>query len=163
VICTVNSLTPNNSLTFDGIPIAVVCLRFYHAEPPSRFASFASCSTICLLQLRRCQLANASLTSHVGNDSLSTGIEASLLGHPRPLFQVCAYVECDGSDAEDDGAHDQGVGLPVCGLRVPSTGRRPDVCRIPGGLQLACCTKYAVMRRGFLAYAILPWPPRPGV
>jgi hypothetical protein len=50
-----------------------------------------------------------------------------LLGHLVAVFPVGAQLPHHGRDAEDDDAEDGRVGLPVGRLRVPTTGRRPDV------------------------------------
>ena len=62
---------------------------------------------------------------------LSAREEAALLGHLVAVLEVCAEHPGGTDDAGEHGAHDGGVGLPVCGLGIPTTGRRPDVFRVP--------------------------------
>lgn len=57
----------------------------------------------------------------------SAWVEAALLREFRSELVPCAISECNRCDAEDDETHDGRVGLPVGGLCVPTTGRRPDV------------------------------------
>ncbi len=47
-----------------------------------------------------------------------------------PVFPLSAHVPRESRDAEDDEAEDGRVGLPVFRLRIPTTGRRPDVLGI---------------------------------
>lgn len=58
----------------------------------------------------------------IGVCVLSAGKETALLGHLVAVLTVGAQAEKDGSDTDDSGAHDGSVGLPVFGLRVPTTG-----------------------------------------
>ena len=58
---------------------------------------------------------------------LSRGEESALLGHLVSVLAIGRDGKGHGCNAKDDGAHDGGVGLPVGGLSVPTTGRRPDV------------------------------------
>lgn len=68
----------------------------------------------------------------IGLDILSAGEEAAWLGHLVSEFALGAQVPRQGCDADDDGAEDGGVCLPVGGLSVPAAGWRPDVLGIPG-------------------------------
>lgn len=43
-------------------------------------------------------------------------------GHLVPEFQLGAQVPDHGDDADHYATHNGGVGLPVGGLRIPSTG-----------------------------------------
>lgn len=54
------------------------------------------------------------------------------------VLSVGAQLPHQGCDTEDDDAEDGRVGLPVGRLRIPTTGRRPDVLRITrrGGLSV---------------------------
>lgn len=49
------------------------------------------------------------------------------------MLSICAQAPGHGGYAEDDGAHDGGVGLPVRGLCIPPSCRRPDVFGVAGG------------------------------
>lgn len=53
------------------------------------------------------------------------------LGHLVTVFAVGAEGPCQSGDAGNGEAHDGRVGLPVCGLRIPTTGWRPDVLGVP--------------------------------
>lgn len=64
------------------------------------------------------------------NDVLSAGEEAVLPRHNVAHLLLGADPPDNGNGAEHDGADDGGVQLPVRGLRVPATGRRPDVLRV---------------------------------
>lgn len=91
-----------------------------------------SCSTTCLLQLSR-TAKSAQLPRgkrNAARNALSAWIEAISLGHPVPEFFVGAQLPRQSGDAEDDETKDGRVGLPVGRLRVPTTGRRPDVLGI---------------------------------
>lgn len=54
---------------------------------------------------------------------LSAWEEASLFRHPGSVLMVCAVFEDYCCDAEDDEAHNGGIGLPVGRLCVPSSSR----------------------------------------
>ena len=58
---------------------------------------------------------------------LSARIEATCFGHLMAVLSVGAQLPHQGCDTEDDDAEDGRVGLPVGRLRIPTTGRRPDV------------------------------------
>lgn len=58
---------------------------------------------------------------------ISAREESAGLGHLMSELSLGAQVECQSGDAEDDGHADGGVRFPVGGLRIPATGRRPDV------------------------------------
>lgn len=87
---------------------------------------------ICLLQLRDvssslgfpCPGPCPSLSRC---DVLSAGEEPARLGHLVAVLALGADSPGHADDADEDEAHDGRVGLPVCGLRIPTTGRRPDV------------------------------------
>jgi hypothetical protein len=49
------------------------------------------------------------------------------------VFPLGAQLPHQGRDAEDDDAEDGRVGLPVGRLRIPTTGRRPDVLGVAKG------------------------------
>lgn len=54
-----------------------------------------------------------------------------LFGHLVAVLSVCADHPGHSDDAAEHEAHDSRVALPVGGLGVPTTGRRPDVLRVP--------------------------------
>jgi hypothetical protein len=62
---------------------------------------------------------------------LSAREESPRLGHLVAVFKFRTNFPDHCDDADTDNAHDGGVGLPVGGLGVPTTGRRPDVLRVP--------------------------------
>jgi hypothetical protein len=85
---------------------------------------------------------------------LSAGKEAARLGHLVAVLSVCADHPGHSDDAAHDEAHDGRVGLPVGGLRVPTTGRRPDV------LWVSAAVRRAILRPlSRCTYGILPPPP----
>jgi hypothetical protein len=96
--------------------------------------NFASCSRISLLQLCRVScilLFRRSCSSLSRGDVLSAGEEAALLGHLVAVLALRGYGPGHADDAGEDEADDGGVALPVGGLRIPTTGRRPDVLGVP--------------------------------
>jgi hypothetical protein len=62
---------------------------------------------------------------------LSARVPAPGLGPARPRLPLGAKVPRHGHNRRHDGARDDGVALPVGRLRVPTTGRRPDVLGVP--------------------------------
>jgi hypothetical protein len=58
---------------------------------------------------------------------LSAREESVAFGHLVAVFAVCAEHPGHADDAAEGEAYDGGVGFPVGGLGVPTTGRRPDV------------------------------------
>lgn len=63
----------------------------------------------------------------MGNLARSQGRGGAYARHFVSVFNLGAVAEGHGDDAEEDASNDRRVGLPVLGLRVPTTGRRPDV------------------------------------
>lgn len=59
-------------------------------------------------------------------DVLPAGEEAAGLGHLVAVLPVSADAEGDGSNADNEGTHDRGVGLPVARLSVPTTSGGPN-------------------------------------
>lgn len=96
--------------------------------------SFRSWSTICLLQLGLLAVFAACVGVGVWHDVLSAGEEAALLGHLVAVLSVCADHPDHADDAAEDQAHDGRVALPVVGLGVPTSGRRPDVLGVTAGV-----------------------------
>lgn len=72
-------------------------------------------------------LINKTRRSREFDNIPSAGVPLSRLGPVRPGFPLGAELPGHGDDAGHDDAGDQGVGSPVAGLRVPTTGRGPDV------------------------------------
>lgn len=62
---------------------------------------------------------------------LSAGEESVSFGHLVAVLPVCADGPGHGDNAAEHKAHDSCVGLPVVGLGVPTTGRRPDMLGVP--------------------------------
>lgn len=88
----------------------------------------------------------------------SRRIKATHPGHLIPEFVLCAVAPSHCDNAEHDGAHDGGVGLPVGGLRVPASGGGPDVFRVAvGGFWSAI--ESGQKGESVIAYATLPPPP----
>ena len=58
---------------------------------------------------------------------LSAREESVAFGHLVAILAVCAQHPGHSDDAAEGEAYDGGVGFPVGGLGVPTTGRRPDV------------------------------------
>jgi hypothetical protein len=85
---------------------------------------------------------------------LSAGEEATRLGHLVAVLSVCADHPGHSDDAAHDEAHDGRVGLPVGGLRVPTTGRRPDVLWVSATVRPATLKTLSIC-----TYGILPPPP----
>ena len=73
-------------------------------------------------------------------DILSRGEESTRLRHLVPVFAVCGDGKGHCGNAEDDGARDEGVVSPVCGLCIPSTGRGPDVLGETAPRSVKCIT-----------------------
>jgi hypothetical protein len=85
---------------------------------------------------------------------LSAREESVLLRHLVAVFSVGAEPPGHADNADEDGAHDEGVGFPVRGLRIPTTGRRPDVLGVPGSVNTG-----SKVPLGHVSYAIFPPPP----
>jgi hypothetical protein len=123
---------PNRSKS--SIPVPSVYMYKLRMHPPHHESLFfpacaCSCSTICLLQLKKWSVYRFSLifVHRSVIDVLSAGEEAAWLGHLMPVLAVGAQFPCQTGDSEDDEGEDGSVGLPVGRLSVPTTGRRPDV------------------------------------
>ena len=96
--------------------------------------NFASCSRISLLQLCPVScvlLFRRSCSSLSRCDVLSAGEEAALLGHLVAVLALCGNGPGHADNAGENEANDGGVALPVGGLRIPTTSRRPDVLGVP--------------------------------
>ena len=66
-----------------------------------------------------------------GQDVLPAGEEAAGLGHLVAVLPVSADAEGNGSNANNEGAHDRGVGPPVARLSVPTTSGGPNFLGVP--------------------------------
>jgi hypothetical protein len=77
-----------------------------------------------------------------------------LLGHLVAVFMVGAEFPHHCSDHDNDAACNGSVGLPVRGLTVPTTGRRPDVLWVPGKSIFASSRALKLQ-----TYGIFPPPP----
>lgn len=85
---------------------------------------------------------------------LSAREEATLLGHFIAVLAVRADHPGHADYAAYDEAHDGGVCFPVGRLRIPTSGRRPDVLGVPVGVRSA---PREALEHG--TYGILPPPP----
>lgn len=66
-----------------------------------------------------------------GQNVLPAGEEAAGLGHLVAVLPVSADAEGNGSNANNEGAHDRSVGLPVARLSVPTTSGGPNFLGVP--------------------------------
>jgi hypothetical protein len=115
---------------------------------------FRSCSMICLLQLCCCQIPWKLNVIYGVAFVLSAREESVLLRHLVAVFSVGTEPPGHADNADEDGAHDECVGFPVRGLRIPTTGRRPDVLGVPGSVNTG-----SKVPLGHVSYAIFPPPP----
>lgn len=60
--------------------------------------------------------------AHGIGDTLSAREESASFGHLVAVFAVGADAEGNGGNTENGSTHDCGVGFPVRGLSVPTTG-----------------------------------------
>ena len=117
-----------------GGPNAVVHdeLSSFVDFPAAAFSFCAfSCSIICLLQLWDEKLARVEVSAESGpGDILSAGEEAVRLGHLVSVLELGAQLPDSRCDAKDNRPRNRRVFLPVGRLRIPTTGRRPDMLGI---------------------------------
>ncbi|KAF3397774.1 hypothetical protein F1880_006003 [Penicillium rolfsii] len=66
-----------------------------------------------------------------GRDVLPAGEEAAGLGHLVAVLPVSTDAESDSSNANNEGTHDRGVGLPVARLSIPTTRGGPNFLGVP--------------------------------
>lgn len=78
-----------------------------------------------------CFAIDATKRDDAEKDVLSAGKERVLLGHDISVLPFGAELPRAGHDAQHDDTRDGRVGPPIGRLRVPTTGRRPDVLGIP--------------------------------
>ena len=95
----------------------------------------------------------------VWSDVLSAGEEAALLGHLVAVLALFGNGPGHADDADEDEADDGRVALPVGGLRIPTTGRRPDVLGVPAGGQRSAVSGRAGEALAGGAHGIFPPPP----
>lgn len=111
------------------LPVAFFYVNMPPKPPPPRYddaspaATAFSCSFICLVQLRPCQLGFFSLVVDllVSLDVLPTGVESVRPGHLVSEFAVGAQVPGEGCEADDHSSENSSVDFPVRWLRVPAT------------------------------------------
>lgn len=58
---------------------------------------------------------------------VSTRVKPPFLWHPISRFPFRTDIPCNRRDPNDNEPHYRGIGLPIRGLRVPSTCWRPDM------------------------------------
>jgi hypothetical protein len=85
---------------------------------------------------------------------LSAREESTLLGHLVAVLEVCAGHKSHAHDSGENEANDSRVALPVGGLGVPTSGRRPDVLWVSAGVNMG--SREALEKT---TYGILPPPP----
>ena len=81
--------------------------------------------------LATCSASGARLPPLSWCDVLSAGEEPALLRHLVAVLALCGNTPGHADDADKDEANDGSVALPVGGLRIPTTGWRPDVLGVP--------------------------------
>lgn len=93
-----------------------------------RTRSIASTSCVLQCQPKTFSLSCVTISNRTGRwNVLSAGEEPALLRHHVAHLLLGADLPDNGNNTGHDGTDDGGVTLPVRGLGVPTTGRRPDV------------------------------------
>lgn len=81
------------------------------------------------------------------------------LGDLVPVLSVRAHAPGHGCDSDDNTNHDGGVCAPVLGLGVPTTGRGPDVLRVPVVAMSSAIGIPCALRNSCYTYGTLAPPP----
>ena len=79
-----------------------------------------SCSIICRLQLYCVSVTKCAII-RCGAYVLSAWEKSVRLWHLVADLAIRTYLPSDCRDTEDDCSHDRSIGLPIVGLRVPSS------------------------------------------
>ena len=106
-----------------------------HACAHSEAFEAFSCSIICLLQL---EPESALRTEQQILEYLLPAWKKDMwFWHFVTVLPLGADPPEDRCDSKDNKTHDRSVGLPIMRLRVPATGRRPDMFGISARRSLA--------------------------
>lgn len=113
-----------NARTLIVPPMMLYVALIYRTNTPYRFCS---CSLISRLHLNCISNVHVLMTRYLP----SAGVKSVRPGHLSvTLFSFGANSQRDSSEPDNDCSYNCGIGFPVRRVRVPATGRRPDVFRV---------------------------------